>query len=158
AVGTDPTGLTVTTLNGRANLLVANTGSNDVSVLLGQGSGSNWTLVSGPRIKTDAGPVATVVGNLLGDGGIDLAVANSQAKNVQVFPSPGFPFFNDQPQAIKTFAVGQGPAALFPGIFSGLGPGLATINHGSNDVTLISDVGSTNPVTQNFPAGGNSPI
>ena len=58
AVGTDPTGLTVANLNGQPDLLVADTGSNDVSVLLGQGSGSSWTMVPGPRVQTDAGPVA----------------------------------------------------------------------------------------------------
>src|ERR1019366_6849379 len=44
AVGTDPTGLTVANLNGQPDLLVADTGSNDVSVLLGQGTGSSWMM------------------------------------------------------------------------------------------------------------------
>jgi len=158
AVGTDPTGLTVANLNGQPDLLVANTGSNDISVLLGQGSGSSWSLIPGPRIKTDAGPVAMVVGNLLGGGQTELAVANSQADNVQVFPSVGSGFFNDQPQAIKTYSVGQDPAALFLGNFSGLGLGLATLNAGSNNGTLISNAGSANPVIQSFATGGNSPI
>ncbi len=65
-VGTDPTGLTVANLNGQPDLLVADTGSNDVSVLLGQGSGSSWTMIPGPRVQTDAGPVAMAVGKLLG--------------------------------------------------------------------------------------------
>ena len=157
-VGTDPTGLTVANLNGQPDLLVADTGSNDVSVLLGQGSGSSWTLVPGPRIQTDAGPVATVVGNLLGGNQLDLAVANSGADNVQVFPSVGGGFFNDQPQATKTYSVGQDPAALFLGNFSGLGLGLATLNAGSDNGSLISNPGSANPVIQSFATGGNSPI
>ena len=102
-VGTDPTGLTVADLNGQPDLLVADTGSNDVSVLLGQGSGSSWTMIPGPRIQTDAGPVAVAVGNLLGGDQTDLAVANSGADNVQVFPGVGGGFFNDQPQATKTY-------------------------------------------------------
>jgi len=157
AVGTDPTGLTVADLNGQPDLLVANTGSNDVSVLLGEGTGSSWTLIPGPRIQTDAGPVATVVGNLLGGSQTDLAVANSQADDVQVFPGVGGGFFNDQPQATKTFPVGQDPAALFLGNFSGLGLGLATLNAGSDNGTLISDPGSPNPVTQSFATGGERP-
>jgi hypothetical protein len=157
AVGTDPTGLTVATLNGRPDLLVANTGSNDVSVLLGQGNGSSWTLIPGPRIKTDAGPVATVVGNLLGGSQTELAVANSQADNVQIFQSVGSGFFNDQPQAVKTIAVGQGPSALFLGDFNGLGLGLATLNAGSDNGSLISLAGSANPIIQSFPTGGDSP-
>ncbi len=154
-VGTDPTGLTVANLNGQPDLLVADTGSNDVSVLLGQGSGSSWTMFPGPRVQTDAGPVAMAVGNLLGDTQPDLAVANSGANNVQVFPGVGSGFFNDQPT--KTYAVGQAPSSLFLGNFNGLGQGLATLNSGSNDGTLISGIGSANPVTQSFPTGGDSP-
>ncbi len=156
-VGTDPTGLTVADLNGQPDLLVADTGSNDISVLLGQGSGSSWTMIPGARVQTDAGPVALVVGHLLGGTQTDLAVANSGANNVQVFPGVGSGFFNDQTTAIKTYAVGQAPSSLFLGNFNGLGQGLATLNSGSNNGTLISDIGSINPVTQSFPTGGDSP-
>ena len=156
-VGTDPTGLTVADLNGQPDLLVADTGSNDVSVLLGQGSGSSWTMIPGPRVKTDAGPVALAVGDLLGGTQPDLAVANSGADNVQVFPGVGGGFFNDQPQATRTYAVGQAPSSLFLGNFSGRGQGLATLNAGSNDGTLITGIGLANPVTQSFPTGGDSP-
>ena len=95
-VGTNPTGIAVANLNGQPDLIVANTGSNDVSILLGQGTGSSWTLMPGPRIKTDAGPVAVAVGDILGTGKIDLAVANQQANNVQVFPGVGGGFFDDR--------------------------------------------------------------
>ena len=47
-VGTDPTGLTVADLNGQPDLLVADTGSNDVSVLAG----------SGQRVELDDDPGA----------------------------------------------------------------------------------------------------
>ena len=122
-VGTDPTGLTVASLNGQPDLLVADTGSNGVSVLLGEGTGSSWTMIPGPRIETGAGPVATVVGNLFGSSQTELAVANSQADTVQVFPSLGGGFFNDEPQAVTTYPVGQDPAALFSGNFTGFGLG-----------------------------------
>ena len=102
-VGTDPTGLTVADLNGQPDLLVADTGSNDVSVLLGEGKGSSWTMIGGPRVQTDAGPVAMAVGNLLGDTQTDLAVANSGSNNVQVFPGVGGGFFNDQPRRSRPF-------------------------------------------------------
>jgi hypothetical protein len=158
AVGTDPTGLTIANLNGQPDVLVADTGSNDVSVLLGQGKGTAWTLIPGPRIQTEAGPVATVVGNLLGNGQTDLAVANSQANTVQVFPAAGNGFFNDQPAAVKTYNVGQSPADIFFGNFGGQGNGVATINPGSNNGTLISNLASPNPLTQTFDTGGVSPI
>ena len=152
-VGTNPTGITVANLNGQPDLIVANSGSNNVSVLLGQGTGSNFTLIPGPRISTDAGPVAVAVGNILGTGQQDLAVANQQANNVQVFPGVGGGFFNDQPQAVKTYAVGQAPSGLFLGRFSGSGTGIAALNAGSNTVTLIGPAG----VEQTVAAGGLRP-
>ena len=85
--GTNPTGIAVADLNGQPDLVVANTGSNDVSILLGQGSGSSWTLIPGPRIKTDAGPVAVAVGDLLGGGQPDLAVANSRPTTSRSSPA-----------------------------------------------------------------------
>jgi hypothetical protein len=138
-------------------LLVADTGSNDVSVLLSQGSGSSWTMIPGPRVQTDAGPVDVAVGNLLGGNQTDLAVANSGADNVQIFPSVGGGFFNDQTKAVTTVPVGQAPSSLFLGSFNGLGQGLATINAGSNDGTLITGLGSGSQRTQTFPTGGDSP-
>ncbi len=107
-------------------------------------------MIPGPRIQTDAGPVAMVVGNLLGGTQTDLAVANSGADNVQIFPGVGGGFFNDQPQATKTYARRPGPSLAVPGQFQRLGQGLATLNAGSNDGTLISDPGSANPVIQTF--------
>jgi hypothetical protein len=164
-VGTDPTGLAVADLPDPSSpdhkpvraLLVADTGSNDVSVLLSQGSGSSWTMIPGPRVQTDAGPVAVAVGNLLGGSQTDLAVANSGANDVQIFPSVGGGFFNDQTKAVTKVSVGQAPSSLFVGNFNGLGQGLATINAGSNNGTLISSLGSAGPRTQTFATGGDSP-
>ena len=151
-VGTNPTGITVANLNGQPDIIVANSGSNDVSILLGQGTGANWTLVPGPRISTDAGPVAVAVGNILGNGTQDLAVANQQADNVQVFPSVGGGFFS--PNA-TTYPVGQAPDGLFLGDFNGSGTQIATLDSGSNSISLINP--STGGVTQTIPTGGVYP-
>ena len=152
--GTNPIGLTVADLNGDGipDLIVANSGSNDVSILLGQGKGSSWTLTPGPRIKTDAGPVAVAVGPILGTSQIDLAVANQQADNVQVFPGVGGGFFNDT--APVTYPVGQAPSGLFLGNFTGSGQEIATLNAGSSTISLIGPAG----VIQTIGAGGLRPV
>ena len=113
------------------------------------GLGANWTLVPGPRISTDAGPVAVAVGNILGNGTQDLAVANQQANNVQVFTGVGSGFFT---QNATTYPVGQAPDGLFLGNFSGSGTQIATLNGGSNTISLINP--STGGVTQTIPTGG----
>jgi hypothetical protein len=149
-VGTNPTGIAVANLNGQPDLIVANSGSNDVSILLGQGKGSNFTLVPGPRIKTDAGPVAVAAGDILGTGKTDLAVANGQANDVQVFPGIGGGFFGQTP---TTYAVGQAPSGLFLGNFDGSGTGIATLNAGSDTISLIGRDG----VVQTIATGGLRP-
>jgi hypothetical protein len=108
-------------------------------------------LTPGPRIKTDAGPVAVALGNILGKGSIDLAVANQQANDVQVFPGVGGGFFDDQ--APKTYAVGQAPDGLFVGNFTGAGTDIAALNGGSNTISLIGPSG----VIETVPAGGLRP-
>src|SRR5262249_35517262 len=132
--GTNPVAIAVANLNGQPDLLVANAGSNDVSVLLGQGSGASWTMTAGPRIKTQGGPNALAVGSLTGTGQPDLFVANNQANTVEQFTGRGGGFFNDQNPTV--YQVGQAPSALFLGQFGGPGLGLATLNAGSNDGTL----------------------
>ncbi len=151
-VGTNPTGITVANLNGQPDIIVANSGSNDVSILLGQGTGSNFTLIPGPRISTDAGPVAVAVGNILSNGTQDLAVANQQANNVQVFTGVGSGFFS---QNARTYPVGQAPDGLFLGDFSGSGTQIATLNGGSNSISLINP--SAGGVTQTISTGGVYP-
>src|SRR5206468_4355027 len=50
--GTNPAGVTVADVDGdrRPDLVVANKGSNDVSILINQPRGDSFTFVSGPRL------------------------------------------------------------------------------------------------------------
>ena len=59
--------------DGRTDLAVANSGGNDVSVLLGNGDGTFQTQVT---YAVGSYPDAIVTGDFTGDGRIDLAVAN----------------------------------------------------------------------------------
>jgi hypothetical protein len=62
--GTNPVAVSVANLNGRPDLIVANAGSNDVSILLNEPEGNGFTFVQGPRLKVGAGPVALLHGDL----------------------------------------------------------------------------------------------
>src|SRR5262249_56535394 len=77
--GTNPTGITIADLNGdgRLDLLTANTGSNDVSILFNTKEGTGFTFTPGPRLKVGEGPITTVVNDVNGDGIPDLFVADS---------------------------------------------------------------------------------
>jgi hypothetical protein len=156
--GTDPVGITVADVNadGIPDLVVANHGSNDVSILLGQGQGANWTLTPLERLKTGAGPTATVVQEV--NGVPNLFVSDSSASEVRRLQGVGDGFFDDA--HYTTYATGADPGPLFVGNFTG-NPGqldLVTVNAGSNDLSFISDINGGNLVAQSIPSGGEQPV
>ena len=135
--------------------MIANKGSNDVSILLNERrQDGGFTFVPGPRLQAGAGPVSTVVEDVTGDGFPDLLVSNSGSNNVMLLPGVGGGFFNDQNPTI--FSVGSEPGPLFVGNFDGK-PDLVTVNSGSNDLTLISDFMGSHPVTTTISSGGTRP-
>jgi hypothetical protein len=163
-VGTNPVGITVANLTGqtwangqpRLDLVVADQGSNQVSILLNTSAqGGAITFNAGPRLNSGgSGPVSTVVGHFTGGPNQDILVTNSGSNNVALLPGVGGGFFNDQnPQK---FTVGENPGPLFVGNFDGR-PDLVTVNAGSNDLTLISDFMSADHVTSTISSGGTDP-
>ncbi len=96
--GTDPVGITVADItgDGRPDLIIANEGSNDVSILINVKVGNSFTFEPGPRLQAGVGPVSTVVADVLGNGVPDLVVANSGSNNVWLLPGLGNGFFDDQ--------------------------------------------------------------
>ena len=73
-----------------------------------------------------------------------------------VLPAIGNGFFDDQNPTV--YAVGTNPSSLFVGNFTGaLGQEIATVNSGSNTVSLVSNLGSASPVTQSVSSGGTDP-
>ena len=113
--GTNPVGITVADLtgNGRPDLIIANEGSNDVSILINVPGGQQLHLRAGAtapgrrRAGLDGGR------GVLGNGVPDLLVANSGSNNVWMLPGIGNGFFNDQTPTI--YPVGTDPTALFVG-------------------------------------------
>ncbi len=160
-VGTNPVGITVADLTGemfpdgepRLDLVVANKGSNDVSILLNQG---DFHFTQGPRLKPGgSGPVSTVVGHFTGDAYPDLLVTDSGSNDVRLLPGVGQGFFNDTNPII--YAVGTNPVTSFVGNFAGQ-TDLVTVNAGSNNLTLISGFNGPAPVTTTIPSGGTDPM
>ena len=165
--GTDPVSLTITTpandLNGDSipDLVVANQGSNDVSVFLGAIDNLGvWYLDSRPRQSSGGiGPTSVAVASVPNVGGIgdapDLLVSNGQSNNVAVLASRGNGFFINQPG--MSFSTGIDPQELFVGNFDRhAGLDLLTVNTGSNDLTQITDF-LTHPVVTSISSGGTLP-
>jgi hypothetical protein len=138
--GTNPVGITLAYLNDQRvpvppigagpismqlgdpnlDLVVANEGSNDVTILLGRGQGATWTLTPGPRLRVGTGPVSTLVQDFTGDGVPDLLVSNSRSNNLFLLKGLGAGFFDDQnPKPI--------PLPASPGPFLESAPGAPPI-------------------------------
>jgi hypothetical protein len=158
--GTEPVGITVADVDGdgRLDLVIANKGSNDVSILLNEKRGDGFTMVQGPRLKAGFGPTATLVADVDADGVPDLFVSNSESNNVMLMKGVGNGFFDDTRPIV--FQTGAGPGQMFLGNFDGRSGqlDLVTLNSGSNDLTLIPDLTGRNVVPRNFSSGGESPV
>ena len=111
--------------DGKPDLVTANNGSGDVSVLLGNGDGTFQPQV---RFKAGRNPLSVAIGDVNGDGKPDLVTANSGSGDVSVLLGNGDGTF--RPQA--RFAAGSGPQSVAIGDVNGDGqPDLVTANDGS---------------------------
>ena len=99
-VGTNPVGITVANVSHRKlpdgkpdprlDLVIADQGSNQVSILLNNSQGNAISFEPGVRLKSDgSGPVSTVVGDYTGNGLPDILVTNSGSNNVVFLPGIG---------------------------------------------------------------------
>jgi hypothetical protein len=118
SVGTDPVGLTIADINGDGipDLLVANQGSNDVSVLFGSIVDGQWHGTPGPLLKSNGeAPIAvSLLKDAASPGGYDLAITNAVTGTVAVLSGRGQGFFNDvSPHIVNLGAtIVQAPGLL----------------------------------------------
>ena len=151
-VGTAPTALAVGDFNGdaRQDLAVANTTSNNVSILLGDGAGGFGAAVN---FTVGSVPQSIAVSDFNGDGKADLAVANQSSNNVSILLGDGAGSFG----AAVNFTVGSTPVAVFVGDFNADGKAdLVTANFASaNASVLLGDGVGGFAAATNFAAGTN---
>ncbi|PYS98341.1 MAG: hypothetical protein DMF63_16965 [Acidobacteria bacterium] len=127
AAGNIPTNLAVADFNNdmKADIAVTNQVSNDVSILLGTGTGA---FLPQTLITAGSGPYAIVAGKFNADSNFDLAVANSGSNNVSVFLGNGNGTFS----AATNFFVGSTPISIADGDLNNDGKqDLAVANFGS---------------------------
>jgi hypothetical protein len=121
--------------DGIQDLATANSTSNNVSVLLGNGSGG-FTQAPGSPVAVGGGAHGVVVADFDGDGIADVATANGGANNVSVLRGNGngtFTAFAGSP-----VALGVGPNNLAVGSFDGLSSAeLTTANTSASNVSIL---------------------
>ena len=152
-VGLSPVSVAVGDFNadGRPDLAVANQGSNNVSILRGNG---NSTFQAAVNYAVGTGPTSVAVGDFNADGRPDLAVANRNSNNVSILLGNVSGTF----QAAVNYAVGTFPLSVAVGDFNGDGrPDLAVANQFSNNVSiLLGNVSGTFQAAVNYTVGTQS--
>ncbi len=136
ATGSQPRSVALADVNGDGipDLVVANEGSNTVSVLLGNGNG---TFQAQQTFATGNDPAALAIDDVNGDGKPDIVVVNANSDTVSVLLGNG----NGTFQAQLTFAVGtfdSDPTSVVLGDVNGDGkPDIVVANHDYNTVNLL---------------------
>ena len=136
---------------GILDLAVANFGSNDVSIFLGNGDG---TFHLAETVVVGKNPFFITTGHLHGGNVVDLAVANSGDNSVSILLGHGDGSF-DLPM---NFAVGKNPQSIAVADFNGNGiQDLAVANRGSNNVSILLGNGNGTFASGSAVAVGGAP-
>ena len=151
SAGDQPDAITEADLtgNGQLDLIVANGGTDTISVILNPTS-SSPTVTS----YTVAGtPTGVVAADFNGSGNLDIAVATSNG--VTILLGNGHGGFT----VSGTYAAGTGPSAIAAGVFTGNGiMDLAVANAGSNNVSILYGNGNGTFQTAVNIAVGTDPV
>src|SRR5207249_1675711 len=120
AVGTGPAFVALGDVNGdgKLDLVTANFQSNNVTVLLGNGSGT-FTAAGGSPVAVGLAPYTVAVGDVNGDGKLDLVTANEGSNTVTVLLGNGDGTFTVA--AGSPVAVGSFPYSVTVGDVNGDG-------------------------------------
>ena len=135
-VGTNPVAMVTGSFNSDGNLdiAVANQGSNTVSILLGNGSGS---FTPGVTLNTGNSPSALAVGDFNGDGHPDLVVANTADSSLTIFLGDGKGGFTAASTLITQLGAVD-PVSVAVADFDGDGRlDLAVTNYTTNTIAIF---------------------
>jgi uncharacterized protein (TIGR03437 family) len=144
-VGTTPVSIAVGDFggDGKLDLAVANAGSANVTLLLGDGKGGFSPAPASP-FAVGSGPRSLVAADFNGDGALDIAIANSMDGTVSVLLGDGMGGF--APCTGSPFAAGNNPLSVAAADFNGDGkPDVAVANQAGNNVTVLLNVFPARP-------------
>jgi type II secretory pathway component GspD/PulD (secretin) len=145
--GFSPSALAAADLNGdgHTDLVVADEGSNAISVFLGNGDGTFQRRTDYP---TGIAPVSVAFGDFNHDGAEDIAVANSGSDSVTVYynqinTSNSLPLGTFVPGATRDFAAGNGPTSIAVADYNVDGlTDIAVSDRTDNAVTVLFNEGN----------------
>jgi 6-phosphogluconolactonase (cycloisomerase 2 family) len=145
--------------DGKADLAVANYGSNTVSVIRNTGSAGTISYAAKVDFATGSGPRSVSIGDLDGDGKADLAIANQTSSTVSVFRNTGSAGTISYAAKVD-FTTGSLPVSVSIGDLDGDGKAdLAVANASSNTVSVFRNTGSAGTISYaakvDFATGSN---
>ena len=157
ATGTRPTSVTLGDVNGdgRLDIVTANSNSTNASVLLGTG-GSAITATFSPQqtFATGTGTSSVALGDVNGDGVLDMITANQTSNSASVLLGNG----NGTFQTKVEFATGVKPRFVTLGDVNDDGRlDIITANRDSNNISVLLGNGNGTFQTQATFATGTSP-
>jgi hypothetical protein len=137
--------------DGILDVVTANQGTNNISLLLGIGNGTFRPAINFPLPHA---PAALLAADLNGDGRLDLVTANQSDDSISVLLNNGAGSF----RAPSTFSAGAGPVAVAAGDFNGDGhTDLAVADNAGNTVTVFLGEGTGTFMPPRTLAVGGSP-
>lgn len=154
AAATNPEAMTTADFNhdGNTDVAVTNNTSNNVSVLLGIGTGSFLAAVN---YTVGGGPCSVASDDFNADGHIDLAVANYNSNNVTILLGSNSGTFS----TYGFYPVGARPISIITTDVNKDGkPDLATSNITANNVSVMLGVGNGGFYAATNYTAGTSPI
>jgi hypothetical protein len=154
--GVGPYSVTVGDLNGdgKLDLVVANSFDNTVSVLLNTTAAGavTFSFATKQDFTTGTAPFSVTVGDVNGDGQLDLVVANANSATVSVLlnttaPGAATPSF----AAHQDFGTGASPRSVTVGDLNGDGKlDLVVANNGSVTVSVLLNTTAPGAATPSF--------
>ena len=139
--------------DGKLDIITANQNSSAASVLLGNGNGS-FGLVTIFSSGTNSQPRGVTLGDVNGDGRLDIITANNGSASASLLLGNG----NGTFQTAATFATGTGPRSVTLGDVNGDGKlDIMTANNSSYTASVLLGNGDGTFQNQSTFATGNGP-
>jgi hypothetical protein len=157
--GDDPDALALLWLPGRAlpEVLVANWGSDDVTVLGVIKTAAGCTLTTVGQFYAGDGPTSLLLADVGGTGQPDLIITDGNANQVRIVPVTPAGWFDAA--AARVLPTGPDPMKALVGDFGDDGAlGLVTLDTGGNDLTYYADIASPASTGRQINSGGEGPI